>query len=90
MFATTLRIDDPLGNFLQEAARQCNLSVNAFLAELIRREQETVRRRQLAADWAGYAQDEAGQDVTYALAAQAEVTAEPTRRSYRAPKRRRA
>lgn len=89
MFATTLRIDDPLGDFLQEAARQCNLSVNAFLAELIRREQEAARLRRLAEDWAGYAQDESAQDVSYALAAQAEIAAKPARETYRAPKRRR-
>jgi predicted DNA-binding ribbon-helix-helix protein len=90
MFATTLRIEDPLGDFLQEAARQCNLSVNAFLAELIHREQKAVRRRRLAADWAGYALDGTAQEVSYALAAQAETAAEPMRKPYPAPKRRRA
>ena len=89
MFATTLRIDDSLGAFLQAAARQCDQSVNAFLADLLRREQEAARRERLASDWGAFAQDAAAQDVAYALPAQAEMVAEPARRSYRAPRRRR-
>ena len=89
MFATTLRIDDGLGAFLQQAARHCDQSVNAFLADLLRREQEATRRQRLASDWAGFAQDAAVQDVAYALPAQAELVAE-TQRGYRAPRRRRS
>lgn len=84
MFSTTLRIDETLGHFLQEAARSSALSVNAFLADLIRREQEATARKRLAHDWRAYAQDDEAQDVNYALAAQAQVVAEPRRKSYTA------
>ncbi len=83
MFSTTLRIDESLGHFLQEAARRSALSVNAFLAELLRREQEATARKRLAHDWRAYAQDAEAQDVTYALAAQAQVVAEPKRKAYK-------
>ena len=86
MFSTTLRIDESLGHFLQEAARRSALSVNAFLAELLRREQEATARKRLAHDWRAYAQDAQdaqAQDVTYALAAQAQVVAEPKRKAYK-------
>ncbi len=86
MFSTTLRLDDDLGRFLREAADAQALSVNGWLAELVRREQVTAARRKLAADWAAYGQDTEAQDVTYAFVAQAEVAAEPKRRSYRARK----
>ncbi len=82
MFSTTLRIDEKLGHFLQEAARRSALSVNAFLAELIRREQEAAARKRLAQDWRAYAQDPEAQDVSYAWAAQTEVVAEPRRKAY--------
>ncbi len=82
MFSTTLRIDENLGHFLQEAARRSALSVNAFLADLIRREQEAAARKRLAHDWRAYAQDAGAQDVGYALAVQAQVVAEPKRKSY--------
>jgi hypothetical protein len=84
MFSTTLRIDESLGHFLQEAARRSALSVNAFLADLLRREQEATARKQLAHDWRAYAQDAGAQDVNYALSAQAQVVAEPKRKSYTA------
>ena len=83
MFSTTLRIDESLGHFLQEAARRSALSVNAFLAELLRREQEATARKRLAHDWRAYAQDAEAQDVTYALNAQAQVVAEPKRKAYK-------
>ena len=83
MFSTTLRIDESLGQFLQEAASRSALSVNAFLAELLRREQEATARKRLANDWRAYAQDAEAQDVTYALAAQAQVVAEPKRKAYK-------
>ena len=82
MFSTTLRIDESLGHFLQEAARRSALSVNAFLAELLRREQEATARKRLAHDWRAYAQDAKAQDVDYALAAQAQVVAEPKPKAY--------
>lgn len=82
MFSTTLRIDESLGHFLQEAARRSALSVNAFLAELIRREQEAAARKRLARDWRAYAQDAEAQDVSYAFAAQAQVVAESKRKTY--------
>ena len=82
MFSTTLRIDESLGHFLQEAARRSALSVNAFLAELLRREQHAAARRRLAQDWGAYAQDADAQAVDYALAAQAQVVAEPNRKVY--------
>ncbi len=86
MFSTTLRTDDELGRFLQEAARGQALSVNAFLTELIERERAATARKRLATDWATYAQDAAAQDVAYALNAQAELAAEPKLQSYRAPR----
>ncbi len=82
MFSTTLRIDESLGHFLQEAARRSALSVNAFLADLIRREQESTARKRLAHDWRAYAEDAEAQDVSYAMAAQAQVVAEPKRKAY--------
>lgn len=82
MFSTTLRLDESLGHFLQEAARLRALSVNAFLANLIRREQEAVARKRLAHDWRAYAQDAEAQDVSYAFEAQAQVVAEPKRKPY--------
>ena len=84
MFSTTIRIDESLGRFLQEAARRSALSVNSFLAELIRREQEAAARKRLAQDWKAYAQDTEAQDVSYALSAQAQVVAEPRRKAYKA------
>ena len=86
MFSTTLRLDDDLAAFLRKAAEAHALSVNGWLTELLRREQATAARRKLAADWAAYGQDAEAQEVSYALAAQAEVAAEPRRRSYRARK----
>ena len=83
MFSTTIRIDENLGQFLQEAARRSAQSVNAFLAELIRREQEAAARKRLAQDWKTYAQDNEAQDVSYALNAQAQVVAEPQRKAYK-------
>ena len=66
------------------------MSVNGWLAELLRREQAAAARRKLAADWAAYGKDAEAQDVAYAFKAQAEVAAEtvaePRRRSYRARK----
>ena len=82
MFSTTLRIDESLGQFLQAAARRSALSVNAFLADLIRREQEAAARKRLSHDWRDYAQDAEAQDVSYALVAQAQVVAEPKRKAY--------
>lgn len=79
MFSTTLRIEESLGIWLQAAARQRALSVNAFLAELIRREQALAAQRRLASDWAAFARDPEAQDVEYALRAQADLAAEPTR-----------
>ncbi len=84
MFSTTLRIDENLGHFLQEAARRSALSVNAFLAELLRREQEAAARKRLAHDWHAYARDAHAQDVSYALAAPAQVVAEPPQKAYKA------
>lgn len=86
MFSTTLRLDDDLGRFLREVAEAQAMSVNGWLAELVRREQALAARRKLAADWEAYGQDAGAQDATYAFAAQAEVAAEPPRRSYRARK----
>jgi predicted HicB family RNase H-like nuclease len=86
MFSTTLRLDDDLGRFLREAAEAYALSVNGWLAELLRREQAAAARRKLAADWAAYGKDEEAQSVAYAFEAQAEVAAEPRRRNYRARK----
>lgn len=87
MFSTTLRTDDDLGRFLQEAARQQALSVNAFLTELIARARADAARKRLASDWAAYAQDAVAQDVSYALSAQAELAAEAEARPYRAARR---
>jgi len=86
MFSTTLRLDDDLAAFLHQAAEAHALSVNGWLTALLRRAQATAARRRLAADWAAYGQDAEAQDVGYALAAQAEVAAEPRRRAYRARK----
>jgi len=86
MFSTTLRLDDDLGHFLREVAEASAMSVNGWLLALLRREQAAMARRKLAADWAAYGQDREAQDVSYAFAAQAEVAAEPRRRSYRARK----
>jgi hypothetical protein len=86
MFSTTLRLDDDLGNFLRAVAEAHALSVNGWLVELLKREQAAAARRKLAADWAAYGQDDEAQDVTYAFAAQAEVAAEPRRRSYKSRK----
>ena len=83
MFSTTLRIDEDLGHFLQEAARRSALSVNAFLAELLRREQVSATRRRLAKDWGAYAQDAEAQDVSHALQAQAQVVAKPPAKVHR-------
>lgn len=84
MFSTTLRIEEDLGHFLQEAAKRSALSVNAFLAELLRREREAAARKRLAKDWAAYAHDAEVQSVDYAFAAQAQVIAEPTPKASRA------
>ncbi len=86
MFSTTLRLDDDLGRFLREVAEAQAMSVNGWLAELVRREQVMVARRKLAADWAAYGKDGEAQDVAYAFAAQAEVAAEPRRRTYKSRK----
>ena len=75
MFATTLRINPDLGAFLQEMARLEDLRVNAFLTKLIEREREARRRRRLEADWVAFAGE--GLDASFALAAQAEIAAEP-------------
>lgn len=86
MFSTTLRLDDDLGRFLREVAEAQAMSVNGWLAELLRREQVAAARRKFAADWLAYAKDEGAQEVGYAFDAQAEVAAEARRRSYRARK----
>jgi hypothetical protein len=86
MFSTTLRLEDDLGRFLREVAKAQAMSVNGWLAELLRREQAAAARRKLAADWAAYGKDLEAQDVSYAFTAQAEVAAEPERRSYRTRK----
>ena len=86
MFSTTLRLDDDLGRFLREVAGAHAMSVNGWLVELLRREQAAAARRKLAADWAAYGKEVEAQDVAYAFPAQAEVAAEPHRRSYRARK----
>jgi len=86
MFSTTLRLDDDLAAFLRKAAEAHALSVNGWLTELLRREQATAARRKLGGDWAAYGQDAEAQEVSYAFTAQAEVAAEPRRRSYRARK----
>lgn len=76
MFSTTLRINDELATFLQEAAKNEALSVNAYLAGLLERERRAARQRRLAADWAAYAAESEAQDVGYALGAQADIAAE--------------
>ena len=86
MFSTTLRLDDDLAAFLRKAAEAHALSVNGWLVALLRREQAAEARKRLLADWAAYGQDAEAQEVSYALAAQAEVAAEPRRRSSRARK----
>jgi hypothetical protein len=86
MFSTTLRLEDDLGRFLREVAEAQAMSVNGWLAALLRREQAAAARRKLAADWAAYGKDVEAQDVSYAVTAQAEVAAEPERRSYRTRK----
>ncbi len=86
MFSTTLRLEDDLGRFLREVADSQAMSVNGWVAELLRREQAAAARRKLAADWAAYGKDVEAQDVSYAFKAQAEVAAAPERRSYRARK----
>jgi len=77
MLNTTLRIPDDLGAFLQEAARDRSLSVNAFLTLLLEEKREEERRRRLARDWAEYAKDPQAQEVEYAWPAQADLVAEP-------------
>jgi len=77
MFSTTLRIADELGAFLQEAAREQSLSVNAYLTRLLEERRAETRRQRLAKDWADYAADPAAQEVEYALPAQADIAAEP-------------
>lgn len=86
MFSTTLRLDDDLGRFLREVAEAHAQSVNGWLVELLHREQAAAARRKLAADWAAYGKEAEAQDVSYAFAAQAEVAAEPKRRTYRTRK----
>jgi hypothetical protein len=77
MFSTTLRIPDDLAAYLQEAAKDASMSVNAWLAQLLERERAEARRRRLAQDWAVYAADLPAQEVDYALPAQRELVAEP-------------
>ncbi len=84
--STTLRLDDDLATFLRGAAEAQAMSVNGWLAELLRREQAAAAQRKLAADWAAYGKDVEAQDVAYAFAAQAEWVAEPRRRSHKARK----
>ena len=86
MFSTTLRLDDDLGHFLREVAEAHAMSVNGWVVELLRREQVAAARRKLAADWVAYGKDGEAQSVAYAFEAQAEVAAEPRRRSYQARK----
>ena len=88
MFSTTLRIPDDLGAFLQEAAREQSLSVNACLARLLENWREAERRRRLARDWAEYAADDAAQVIEYAFPAQADLVAEPPATPYRSTPRR--
>jgi hypothetical protein len=83
MFSTTLRLDDDPGRLLRAAAEAHAMSVNGWVAEWLRREQAAARRK-LAADWAAYRKDSVAQEVAYAFEVQAEVAAEPRRRSYRA------
>ena len=86
MFSTTLRLDDDLGHFLRAVAEAHAMSVNGWMAELLRREQVAAAGRKLAADWVAYGKDGEAQSVAYAFEAQAEVAAEPRRRSYQARK----
>ena len=86
MYSTTLRLDEDLARFLQDEAGSREMSVNALLAELVRQARTARSRRQLAQDWAAYAQDDEAQDVAYALPAQAEVAAESKAKVYHAPK----
>ncbi|MBS1785428.1 MAG: ribbon-helix-helix protein, CopG family [Acidobacteria bacterium] len=88
MYSTTLRLDDDLARFLQEEAKVRELSVNALLAQIIHQAKEARARKRLARDWAAYAQDDAAQDVSYALPAQIEAVAEAKPKPYRAPKKR--
>jgi hypothetical protein len=76
MFSTTLRIADDLADFLQQAAREEAMSVNAYLARLLEREQQAAQKRHLAAEWAAYALDPEAQDVEFASNAQADIAAE--------------
>jgi len=76
MFSTTLRIADDLAAFLQQAAREEAMSVNAYLAKLLERDRQAARKRRLAADWAAYAAEPETQDVEFAQAAQADIAAE--------------
>jgi predicted transcriptional regulator len=78
MFSTTLRIADDIATFLQQAAKEEGMSVNAYLARLLERERLAARKRRLAADWAAYAADQEAQDVEFALDGQADVAAERT------------
>ncbi len=87
MYSTTLRLDDELAHFLQSEAKVRDLSVNALLADLIHQAQVARARRRLAKDWAAYAQDDAAQNVSYALPAQIEAVAAPKTKAYRARKR---
>ena len=85
-FTTTLRLDDDLGRFLREAAEAQGLSVNGWLAELVRREQVAAARLRLAADWAAYAQADEVQAVDFAWPALTEAAEAPRRRIDRARK----
>lgn len=88
MFTTTLRITDDLAAFLQQAAKEEAMSVNAYLARLLERDKKAARERRLAADWAAYAAQPDAQDVDYALGAQADIAAErPVPYRVRAPRR---
>jgi len=89
MYSTTLRIPDDLGAFLQEAALERSLSVNACLAMLLENWRDAERKRRLARDWAEYAADGAAQDIEYAFPAQAGLAAEPTTPYRSAPRRKR-
>jgi len=76
MYSTTLRLPDELAAFLQEAARNQGLSVNAYLARLVEDRREGDRRGRLARDWVLYAGDAAAQDVDYAFEPQVSLAAE--------------
>jgi hypothetical protein len=73
MFSTRLRIPDALAAYLQEAAKDASLSVNAWVVQLLERERAEARKRRLAQDWAVYAADLPAQKVEYALPAQREL-----------------